>query len=114
MSENIELPTPDSIRAKARRDFPQFYLLATPEEEDLMDALVLARVAVLGDMAIPRQFIPPGVRVEVEKTTDAVERLFTTLREAVRGGAAFGRDDDEERAKIERDLFEVVAPGNGS
>jgi len=111
MSEDSDSPYHRVILADARRDFPQFYLLAVPEEEELMDALVLARVALLGDVAIPRQFIPPGIRVEVEKTTDAVERLFTVLREAVRGGSAFSRVDEEERAKIERDLFEVRVPG---
>lgn len=112
MSDDADFPDQHGILEAARRDFPQFYLLADPEEEELMNALVLARVALLGDLAISREFVPAGVRVEVERTTDAVERLFTALREVVRGGAAFGRVDDDERAKIAHELFAVVVPGH--
>lgn len=110
MSDDIELPTPDAGRAKARRDYPQFYLLASPEEESLMDGLALAHVTLRENFQVPRRFLPPSLRPEVEKMTDAFERLFTVLREAVRSSSAYAKIDDAERAKIERELFEISAP----
>lgn len=110
MSEDIELPSEESRLARARRDFPQFYLLASPEEESAMDGLVLSHVATRDNFRVPRQFLSPRLRADVDRVTDAFEQLFTALREAVRASAAYARVDDEERAKIERELCEITAP----
>jgi hypothetical protein len=109
MSEDMNsLPVPDRV-AQARSQFCQFYGIATPEEGSLMDALVLSRDAFLQNMQIPRQHLSPELRIAVEKMTDAFERLYTVLREAVRNSAAFARIDDAEQARIERELFDAFA-----
>lgn len=109
MSEDLNsLPAPDRV-AQARSEFCRFYGIATPEEGSMMDALVLAREAFLQNMQIPRQPLPPELRSAVEKMTDAFERLYTVLREAVRNSSAFARIDDAEQARIERELFDAFA-----
>jgi hypothetical protein len=109
MSQDTDSFSPADRLAQARRQFPQYYHLATKEEEAMMDALVLTHVAFQDDVRIPRQTLPPSIRGEVEKMTDAFERLFTVLRETVRASAAFSQVDDSEQAKIERELFDVLA-----
>lgn len=108
MSQDTAPSSPSDRLTQARIRYRQFYDLASRQEGAFMDALVLAHVAFKEDMRIPRQTLPPGIRLEIEKMTDAFERLFTVLREAVRHSAAFARIDDAEQAKIERELFDVL------
>ncbi len=111
MSEESDPPCDDDpIVAAARRAFPQFYRLSSPEEEALMDGLALARASLMENVAVPRSALTPLLRGEVEKMTNAVEGLFTVLREAVRRSAAFHRVDDHVQAQIEREMLELPLP----
>jgi len=40
-------PAGEEIRADARRDFQEYYRLATPRDIALLDALVMARAALV-------------------------------------------------------------------
>ena len=110
MSDDMDNPELQNRLKAARQDFPQFYLLASPEEEWAMDGLVMLRVVVLKAFNGQRAFVPAVIRKGLEETTDAVERSFTEFREAVEASATFARIDAEERAKIVREVFEVSAP----
>lgn len=114
MSKEDEPRALDPRLAQARRDFPHYYVLASAEEAALMDALVLAHHALLENIRIPRQFLSPNLRPDVEKTTDAIEGLYTVLRASVQGGGAFSQVNDAEQARMERTLFSVEAPGHDS
>jgi hypothetical protein len=107
-----DIPDSDPCAA-ARRNFPGFYLLASVEDELMMDGLVMVRAALLPVINAPRHHAPKIIRDGLERTADAVERSFTDFREAVRACPTFARIDDEERELIERLLFEISAPEAG-
>jgi len=106
----MDFPGPRDPLAEARKSYVQFYLLASLEDEQLLDLLVITRAALLPIMNTPRDYVPPVIRDGVEKTTDATERVFTELREAVRACATFQRISDDERCAIEKVAFQVKAP----
>jgi hypothetical protein len=107
MSDDVEFPKARDFLADARRDFPQFYLLASLEEEILMDSLVMAHAAIVVGMNAPRTGVVAEVRDPLEKVTDGAERLFTQLRELMRTSPAFQRVSVDERCLIEKVLFHV-------
>ena len=107
----MDLPIERDVCAEARHDFAQFYLLASLEDELLMDALVRIRAALLPLLNVPRQFVPAVIRDGLEKTTNTTERSFTDFRELVRSCPTFARIDADVRAEIERRLFEIWAAG---
>jgi hypothetical protein len=75
-----DFPDKRDPRADARREFPQFYLLAAPEDEMLMDTLVMLRVALLLGMDAPRDHVVDVIRGGLEKVTDKTEQSFTVFR----------------------------------
>lgn len=72
-----------------------------------MNALVIGRVAVANLFNTPRGGLPGPLLHEFERTTNAVEQLFTVGREALRSCPTFTALAATDRAKIERELFEV-------
>lgn len=95
--------------ANARLAYPFFYAAARPRDMALMDGLVIGRVALAGLFNQPREWLAEPIRREFERTTNGIEQLFTASREAVRGCPTFAALPQTERAKIERELFDVPA-----
>ncbi len=110
---DMDFPTARDFLGDARRDFREFYLLATPEDEGLLDGLVMAHAALVVGINTPRENVAPVIRHELEKTADSVERLFTDLREAVRDCPTFQRVSGGERFAIEKMALQVRMPGSG-
>lgn len=98
------------LLAEAKQRFRVFYLMASPEEEATMNALVLAHAAFLRASSAPRANLPPTLRAHLERSTDATERLFTHLREAVRASPTFARIPEGEQSQIARHAFAVTSP----
>jgi hypothetical protein len=94
----------------ARRDFPQLYDTATPPDIALMDALVLARVAVAMTVIAQREDLPAAVRQGMERTADKLDQTFASLRDRVRACPSFANLAAPERKVIENLLFRVGFP----
>jgi hypothetical protein len=112
MSDDHDFPGRNDFLADARLDFREFYLLASAEDELLMDGLVMLHAALVVGLNTPRDFVPPVVRDGVERTCDKVEKSFTEFREAVRACPTFQRVSDGERSAIEKVAFAVRVPGS--
>ncbi len=99
-----------AILHAARKNFPNYYAVALAHDVGLLDGLCLTRVALLIGINSPRPRVDVALRFELERTTDATERVFTELREAVRSSATFAVVPEEERIKLEQTIFEVRPP----
>ena len=75
-----------------------------------MDGLVMAHVALVTGINAPRAGVPARLRSAVEKTCDAAERVFTALRERVRGCPTFTTLPGNEQQRIESVILEVPPP----
>lgn len=109
-AENRFSSADDAIR-EARRTYPGFFMVASPEEESLIGAVILARMAFLTASAAPRSGVAAPIRGALERVTNGSETLFLTLRDAMRSCPAYSRMDDGERDKLERDVLETGFPG---
>lgn len=94
----------------SRRNFPGFYLTASEQDAGLLDGLVLAHVALATGINAPLEFVAPVIREQVERTTDATERVFMDFREAVRACPTFARVSIGEQIQIVRVLLNVSPP----
>lgn len=95
------------VIATTRQAFPQFYAAEITEDGTLLDALALARAALLLGMGAPRDREGGDAQAFLEKATDAMERRFTQLRERVRESTSFQIQTAEEQARMEAALFTV-------
>ncbi|HRE04616.1 MAG TPA: hypothetical protein PKX00_03340 [Opitutaceae bacterium] len=95
------------VVASVRQSFPRFYAAETPDDGTLLDALALARAALLLGMGTPRDRDGGEAQAFLEKVTDAIERRFTYLRERVRESMSFQILTAEEQARMEAALFTV-------
>jgi hypothetical protein len=102
-----DFPSSADFLADARRDFPEFYRLATPADTGLMDGLVIMHAALVVGLNTSREGLDTGDRREVERATQEAEQQFTGLRERVRACPTFQRISDGERNAIERIAFKV-------
>lgn len=100
----------EQLLGSARRDFAAFYASAAPCDVAIIDALVLAHANLLVGINAPREDLPPLIRTELERATNANEQLFTELREQARACATFNALPDADQNVIERVLFEVKLP----
>lgn len=107
MADLISVYFKHRLLETARENFAPFYATATPADEGLMDALVMAHAELVVGINSPREWVAPIIRDELERATDASERIFTELREKVRGCPAFVALTAAERAQIERCIFTV-------
>ncbi len=103
-------PSSADLLAEARRDLPAFYANATPDDVALMDALFSVQAAIVAGQSIPREPLPPVVRLGVEETAAAVLRSFADLRAAVRGCQTYQGLDAAGKAEVERIAFAVKVP----
>jgi len=94
----------------ARRRFPAYYEAAAELDAGLMDDLVLARQAATVLANLPRRFIPEPIRLHVDKTSDAVDQIFSHCRELVRGSPTFAALSESKRAQISLAAFTVPFP----
>ena len=85
-----------------------YYRTATPQDEWLMDGLVMCRATLMIAINAPRDLVVPVIRDGLERTTNAVEQLFTDAREQVRACPTFGRLQIGEQREIENQLFNVA------
>jgi hypothetical protein len=95
------------VTASVRQAFPRYYAAGIPEDAALLDALPLARAALLLGMGTLRDRDGGDAQAFREKATDAVKRRFTELRERVRESTSFQIQTSEEQARIEAALFNV-------
>ena len=91
MNEDMDIPEKPGPLAEARKSYVQFHLLASLEDEQLLDLLVMTSAALILIMNASRNHVPPVIRGGLEKTIGATERAFTGLREAVRACSTFAR-----------------------
>jgi hypothetical protein len=103
-------PSPESLKASARHDFPGFYRLASSDDARLMDNLLMAHAGFLIGYHAPRPDDDPALKAEVERICDAAERLFMMVREEVRQCRAFRTAPVAEQFLIQKVLFEVQGP----
>jgi len=61
---------------QARHDLPGFYAAARPLDIAVMDALVMARAALMIAINAPREDVAPAIRIELERATNANEQVF--------------------------------------
>ncbi len=90
----------------ARIEFAAFYADASDFDAALMDALVMMRRPLAEFSNLSRDHLR-SLRPGVERTSDAVEHVFTGLREMVRASVTFRRLNDAERSRIERLVFDM-------
>lgn len=95
------------VVSSVRQTFPRFYATGNLEDGVLLDALALARAALLLGMGTPRDQDGGEAQAFLEKATDAIERRFTELRERVRESKSFQIQTVEEQARIEAALFTI-------
>ena len=98
---------------QARHDLPGFYAAARPLDIAVMDALVMARAALMIAINAPREDVAPAIRIELERATNANEQFFTDLRETVRATPTFAALSEKEQLRIERLVFSVAASVSG-
>ena len=91
----------------ARRDFHSFYATASPEDVGLMNALVVVHGVFLRGVNTPRENLSRVIREVLERTCDATERVFTDLRENVRGCPSFQSLPLADQIRIARLVFDV-------
>jgi Arc/MetJ family transcription regulator len=96
----------------AREAFPGFYAAATPRDTAVMDALVVAHVALMIAINAPREFVAAVLRTELERMTNAHEQMFSELRELLRASPTFARLSIGEQLAIERAMLSC-APVTG-
>lgn len=106
-------PAIDSFLVTARRDFAGFYRIATPRDTTLMDGLVGTHAGLVVGINMPRKHLDPESRALLERECDKTERVFTTLREAVRACPTFKALSVGEQLMIERVIFDVRPPWFG-
>lgn len=92
---------------RARLELPGFYATANPRDIAVMDALVMARTALMIAINTPREDVAPAIRIELERATNANEQFFTDLRETVRSSPSFEALSEREQLLIERIVFSV-------
>ena len=97
------------VIATTRKAFPLFYATAPSKDGALLDALALARAALLLGMGTPRDPNGGEAQALLEKATDAIERRFTELRERVRRSTTFQLLARDEQTQIESALFKLEA-----
>ncbi len=105
-----DFPSSADFLADARRDFPEFYRLATAADKGLMDGLVVMHAALVVGLNTNREGLDSVDRREVERATQEAEQQFTRLRERVRACPTFERISDGERFTIEHVAFKVRVP----
>jgi Arc/MetJ family transcription regulator len=98
---------------RARLELPGFYAAANPRDIAVMDALVMARTALMIAINAPREDVAPAIRRELERATNANEQFFTDLRETVRSSPSFEALCRREQLLIERVIFSVEPQGAG-
>lgn len=105
--------TPEDSRALlqwARAEFPCFYGSANARDIAMFDALVLSRVEFAAGISAPRKGLPHDARQVLERHTDAREREYAGLRDAVLHCDTFRALDAGERGKITQTLFDPPEP----
>lgn len=94
----------------ARDEFPSFYAAANMRDGANFDALVLSRVEFAAGISAPRTGLPYPARQILERHTDAREREYAGLRDAVLRSETFRRLDATERGKIVQTLLDPPEP----
>jgi hypothetical protein len=108
--EFIKPRSPELQRAllmASRKEYTQFYMLATAEDSKMMDALVLCRCTLKNGFNEPRDYMPPEFRFSFERVCNNTEQVFTMFRENVRKSPSFLNLNGSERVHIERTLFTI-------
>ena len=73
MNEDMDIPEKPGPLAEARKSYVQFHLLASLEDEQLLDLLVMTSAALILIMNASRNHVPPVIRGGLEKTIGATE-----------------------------------------
>jgi hypothetical protein len=90
----------------ARRELPSFFSVASAREIAWLDALVVARAALVIGVSQPRHTLSKDERMALERATDAREREFSELRDLVRQSPAFASMSPVEREKLSRVILD--------
>jgi hypothetical protein len=92
---------------QARLPFRFFYNDATPDDETLMDTLILAWVTVKRGASIPREVVPMADRGDLERACDKAEQAFMHARDRVRECPTFLELTPGDKRRIAAVLFDV-------
>ena len=94
----------------ARAEFAEYYRWATVEDASQMDALVVARIALIAGITAPREGLKWSFRDALERKCDEAERKFTELREIVRRCPSFVVMRETSQDHIKQAVFELRLP----
>lgn len=96
----------EEMKRQARLEFPAYFAIASPADEQVMDAVYVGAKAYRQAVRTPRPKPDDPMRHPLEIVTNSAEQLLLFVRDALRKSEAFKRMTAKERARIEGTLFE--------
>jgi len=96
----------EEMKRQARLEFHAYFAIASPAEEQVMDAAYVGAKAYRQAVRTPRPKPNDPMRHPLEIVTNSAEQLLLLVRDAMWKSEAFKRMTAGERARIERRLFQ--------
>ncbi len=96
----------EEMKRRARLEFRSYFAVASPADEQVMDAAYVGAKAYRQAVRTPRPKPDDPMRHPLEIVTNSAEQLLLFVRDALRKSEAFKGLTAVERARIETRLFQ--------